>query len=180
MNAAKVRYWLKEIVIMAAVFGAVMFVMRTLQMEKQRGGGGDLPVGQPAPTFRLTDATTGAHVALADLKGKPVILAFWGTYCPSCRAELGTLEELHREAGDRYALIALSSEDPRKVRSFAESRGLSFPTVIDGSGSTFSAYRVESIPKTVIIDADGAIVHDFVGEADGDILRDHMARLSGG
>lgn len=180
MNAAKIRYWLKEIVIMAAVFGAVMFVMRTLQVERQRGGGGDLPVGQPAPGFRLTDVATGAPVALSDLKGKPVILAFWGTYCPSCRAELSTLEEIYKEEGGRYALVALSSEDPRKVRSFTRSHGLSFPTVVDGSGDTFAAYKVESIPKTVIIDANGAIVHDFVGEADEDILRDHMAKLTGG
>lgn len=175
----KIRYWLKEIVIMAAVFGAVMLVMRTLQVERQKGGGGDLPVGQAAPAFRLTDAATGAPIALADLKGKPVILAFWGTYCPSCRDELATLEEVHREAQGRYTLVAMSSEDPMKVQRFARSRGLSFPTLIDGTGAIFDAYHVESIPKTVIIDAAGAIVHDFVGEADGDVLRDHMNKLTG-
>ncbi|TNF32587.1 MAG: TlpA family protein disulfide reductase [Deltaproteobacteria bacterium] len=180
MNAAKVRYWVKEIVIMAAVFGAVMFVMRTIRVEGQRGGGGDLPVGQPAPGFHLTDVATGAPVALSDLKGKPVILAFWGTYCPACREELGALEQIHREAAGRYALVTLSSEDPRKVRAFTQARGLSFQAVVDGSGATFDAYRVQSIPKTVIIDANGAIVHDFVGEADEDILREHMAKLTGG
>ena len=165
---------------MAAVFGAVMLVMRVVRLEGQRGGGGDLPVGERAPAFRLDDAGSGAPLELASLAGRPVILAFWGTYCPSCRDELPALDAVAREAEGRYAVVSLSAEDPERVRAFLAKRALAFPVLMDLTGATFEAYRVESVPKTVILDRHGAIVHDFTGPADADILREHMERLAGG
>lgn len=176
----KWKSWVKEILIMAAIFAAVMFVMRTIRLEGQRGGGGDLPVGSAAPSFSLPDARTGEPWNSEALVGAPAILVFWGTYCPACREELPALETVSREAGGRYRVVTLSAEDPQQMQRFLAGRQLDFPVLMDASGKTFGAYHVDSVPKTVILDARGAIVHDFVGTADLDVLRDHMAQLVGG
>ncbi len=176
--SAKLRYWLKEIAIIAAVGGLVMVGMQWFQRHQQRGGGGALVVGSEAPAFRADELKTGATVELGKLRGKPVIVSFWATYCGPCKAQIDDLTEVFNEAGDRYAVVTVNKERRSKVTQFAKKRALSFPIVHDTTGRIFGKYQVSSIPMTVIIDRDGKVVHDFVGPADADILREHMETLT--
>lgn len=167
--------WVREVAIIGAVAAGALLLVRW--MDVGRDGGGVLPVGLAAPAFELADVRSGATTSLEALRGKPVILAFWATHCGPCREELPVLERMHREAAGRYVVLGVSSEPGATVRGFLAERGLSFATLSDPRGAVFDAYRVRTIPMTVIIDAEGAVVDDFTGPADAATLTAHMKRL---
>jgi peroxiredoxin len=171
------RAWLKEALITLLICGSVYMVIRHFQLEAQRGGGGNLTPGIAAPAFELTEVRDGATVRLEDFRGRPAILNFWATWCPTCVEELPQLDQLHRESGGRFAVLSLSSEPPRKLKAWAREEQLELPILFDRGGQTSKAYAVEAIPTIVIIDAQGKLIHDFAGKPDIDILRDHMQRL---
>ena len=168
----------REVVINALIIGAVVLLMMWWQRQGQRGGGGKLTVGAPAPAFSLADARTGDQRGLTDLRGRPTILNFWATWCSPCVRELPILEALHQSAGDRYHLVTVTQEPPSVVVPFLEQRGFELPALFDADGAVSRHYKANRIPTTVILDAEGRVVHDFAGGAYEDILRDHMAQLT--
>ncbi|MEZ4267069.1 MAG: TlpA disulfide reductase family protein [Myxococcota bacterium] len=155
----------------------VIGAMQWMQRRGQRGGGGALTVGADAPALELTDLQTSERLSVADLRGAPAILNFWATWCGPCMRELPDIEGLHRESAGRYRVVSVVSEAGAVVRPVIAKKGLTMPVLLDSSGSAFTAYKVERLPTTVILDRDGRVVHDFTGAADPDILRDHMERL---
>lgn len=115
--------------------------------------------GYLAADFRGRDVRTGEVVTLSDLRGTPVFLNFWATWCPPCRDEMPEMEEFHREMGDAVRVVAVGmdpADSPEKMAAFAESLGLTFFVVHDG-GSAARAYRVGALPTSFFIDADGVI-----------------------
>ena len=116
-------------------------------------------------------------VALGSLKGKPVVLNFWATWCPTCVDELPTINKFYLESEGKYHVLSISSENPMELKEYAQEAGLKVPVLWDRGGSISNAYKVRKIPTIVIIDANGQVVHDFAGAPDIDILRDHMERL---
>lgn len=173
----RLKHWAREIAIALSVFAAVYLVAGELQKAQQRGGGGLLPVGSLAPAFRLTEVTTRETLDLQALRGKPVILKFWATWCGVCRDEMPAIERVAAEAAGRFHLVSIAQDAPAKLARFIAQRQIGFPVLLDASGRVHRAYRVDSLPTTVIIDAEGRIVHDFVGAADEDVLVDHMDKL---
>jgi peroxiredoxin len=172
------RSWAKEALITALICGAVYLVIRHFQHEAQKGGGGNLPVGKVAASFELREVRDGKAVSLSSLQGRPVILNFWATWCPTCVDELPTLDTLNRESDGRYYVYTISSEHPLKLREYMQDEELNVPVLFDRNGLISNAYKVNKIPTTVIIDAQGKLVHDFAGAPDLDIMRDHMDRLT--
>ena len=110
----------------------------------------------------------GEILTLGELTGKVVLLNFWTTWCPSCRAEMLPLESLynrHREAGLRVVAVNLR-ENPEQVQAFMIDNALSFPAVLDIDGRVGSDYGVQAIPTSFIIDREGYIIARFVGRID--------------
>ena len=171
--------WLRETIIIAATAVGVLFVVSALRREAQRGGGGDLPVGSEAPGFALRHAVDGQTWRLADLRGRPVVLNFWATWCGVCQSDMPDLDRFAREANGRYHVLAISAEAPEVLARYASRRGFALPVLSDPSGRTLANYQVNAFPTIVIIDADGRIVHDFEGSAHFDVLADHMRSLGG-
>ena len=169
----------KDLAVAALIAVLVVAGMQWSQRESQRGGGGSLTVGSPAPEFALTRMHDGARVGLGELEGKPVVLNFWATWCGACISELPDLQRLQRELGGSFHLVTLTDEPPSVVRPFLARRALDLPVLHDVGGRVAQRYRVTRLPSTVIIDADGRVVHDFVGVASVDILRGHIERLQG-
>lgn len=128
-----------------------------------------LPAGAQLPELRLP--TVDGH--LIEVRGDAggLLLNFWATWCPPCRAEMAALERLHREyAGQGLRVMAVSVDTDRfLVQEYLLQTGLSFPVVIDPSGAaTVQPFRVTAFPTTYQFDSAGRMVRGWVGEVDWD------------
>jgi len=122
-------------------------------------------VGHPAPDFVLP-ALDGSEVRLADLRGKPVILNFWATWCPPCRREMPALEIVWQQysQGDVMVLGVDQGESIAVVSEYVRQNvGVTFPLLLDRSQDVGDLYLVRSLPTTFFIDADGIIQEIRVG-----------------
>ncbi len=120
--------------------------------------------GIPAPDFILTDMN-GTDYAINEQRGRWVILNFWATWCPPCRAELPELSDFYRvmeEEEVRFLGINLttSEKNPSDIPGFIIEHNIDFPVLLDSSGSVSRLYSIQSIPTTIIIDP-GGIIRDI-------------------
>jgi thiol-disulfide isomerase/thioredoxin len=114
---------------------------------------------QKAPALEFKDLSGGAH-RLSDYKGKVVLLNFWATWCPPCRAEMPDLVRMQREYGKRGLQvigITYPPETVRGVRRFTRRLKVNYPVAL-GTKETKGLFdRSETLPVTIIIDRDGNI-----------------------
>ena len=115
-------------------------------------------VGTPAPAFRLPD-TDGRVVSLADLRGKPVVLAFFASWCHPCEEELPVLEQFAREHGGALHVVAISFQDLSSDSvDFVHRLGITYPALLDDPAAPVARrYGVRGIPQTVFVDARGVV-----------------------
>ncbi len=137
------------------------------------GGAGDDDashklVGKPAPTFSL-ESVEGKTVALADLKGKVVVLDFWATWCPPCRESLPHLNELAKsKANDAVSVFAVNLRETKdKAGGYMTDNKLGLQVLLDGDGAVAEKYFVTGIPQTVVIGKDGSVKTVIVGYEPG-------------
>lgn len=122
-------------------------------------------VGHPAPDFTLS-TLTGDEISLAELRGKPVILNFWATWCPPCRREMPALEVIWQEYGRGGVMIlgVDQGESPATVSEYVRQNvGVTFPLLLDRRQDVGDLYLVRSLPTTFFIDAQGIIQEIRVG-----------------
>ncbi|MDA8441442.1 MAG: TlpA disulfide reductase family protein [Peptococcaceae bacterium] len=121
-------------------------------------------VGKPAPDFTLS-RVNGQQISLSQYKGKPVIVNFWATWCPPCRMEMPTLEELSKQAAAKgFVLLAVDQEeDAATVQNFFAKNHYDYPVVLDTTGAVSSLYNVSGIPTTIFIDSSGIVRTIHVG-----------------
>ena len=121
--------------------------------------------GMVAPDFELT-MFDGSTVKLSDLKGKVVLLNFWATWCPPCRAELARVEKdiIEHFKGQDFIFLPVSRGEKREVvEAFREKMGYAFPMGLDGDNSIYKKYAQTYIPRNFLIDKDGNVVKASVG-----------------
>ena len=129
-----------------------------------------------APALVLPDPA-GKIVSLASFRGKPVLLNFWATWCPSCREEMPELERLSRRSAGKFSIIGVSlDEDAKTVPPFAKTYGLTFPLPI-ADRKVVAAYAVRDLPATYLIDAEGRIVRRWVGALDVQAVENDILAL---
>jgi peroxiredoxin len=111
-----------------------------------------------APDFSFTSHEKQL-ISNSSLRGKVVLLDFWGTWCPPCRESVATLRDLQKKyAGKGFALISVSPDDDEDVwRTFIEAQKMNWSEYIDLSGEVLSAFHVESFPTYVVLDKDGVM-----------------------
>lgn len=120
-------------------------------------------VGQSAPDFALP-AVAGDNVRLSESLGQPVILAFWGSHCAECAAQLVRLDRLYdtyRSSG--LVVLAVSVDDDMdRARRYARAHPMHYPVLLDASKSVSRAYAIDRLPTTVLIDRSGVVryLHD--------------------
>jgi thiol-disulfide isomerase/thioredoxin len=114
------------------------------------------------PDFAL-DTLDGGKFRLADHIGKPVVVNFWATWCPPCRAELPAFEEVYRNNRDQGLVVVGVdvAESPDVVAKYVSEIGLTYPIALDASGAATELYRIEGMPTTFFVGRDGRI-HDMV------------------
>ncbi|MBU2535338.1 MAG: TlpA disulfide reductase family protein [Chloroflexota bacterium] len=115
-------------------------------------------VGKLAPDFKLIGLDK-QEVSLSGLRGKPVLLNFWATWCGPCRIEMPFLQEIYEEwTGKGLVVLAVNvQENPTTVKKFVENAGLTFPVLLSPGNDVPLAYNIRGIPATFLIDADGVI-----------------------
>jgi cytochrome c biogenesis protein CcmG, thiol:disulfide interchange protein DsbE len=134
--------------------------------------------GKPASNF-TSPALSGSEVALADYSGDVVVVNFWATWCPPCKAEMPGINnfyEAHRDDG-LVVLAVNAQESESQVRPFIEASGFTFPVLLDPVGSVVNQYQVHSFPTTIIIDRDGVVRHIQVGMISEEELEGIIAPL---
>jgi peroxiredoxin len=113
-------------------------------------------VGAAAPTFSLP-AIDGGSISLARLRGHAVLINFWASWCPYCRAETESLVTLH-SACDRLTVLGVAVEAPEnRVVRFATHAGIGYPILMDPSGSVAMRYGATYLPTSVLITPEGRI-----------------------
>lgn len=132
-----------------------------------------------APSFTLPDIY-GKSFSSERLKGRVVILDFWATWCPPCRAEIPHFISLYNQykgQGLEIVGVALDQGGSRTVKSFAEDFGMNYPVLI-GNQEIANAYGgIRGIPTTFIIDRKGNIVEKFVGYRDKEVFESAIKEL---
>lgn len=123
-----------------------------------------------APNFTV-QTIDGKTLSLADFKGKGVILNFWATWCPPCRAEIPAMIELQKEYGDRFTFIGIAVNDQEaKVKAFVLEKAMNYPVAMDnGVASEYSKLLqggIQGIPTSFAIDKNGNVVDVIVGMGD--------------
>ncbi len=126
-----------------------------------------LDPGVPAPPFTLT-SLQGEKMSLSDYAGQVVVVEFWATWCGPCRFSTPSLEVVYRRYRDRGVTMLLinQGETPEAVASWAEDR-FTAPILMDRDGRVGRRYSVEGIPRLMVIDQEGRIVHDHSGYGGG-------------
>lgn len=137
-------------------------------------GGGEAQVGEPAPLFVASDLD-GQPVALADLKGKPVLLNFWASWCDPCRREFPLLKEVHA-AGDVVVLGVVFRDSRDNAKEFMDEQDARWASAVDPKrliSDAYGVYMKPGLPVTVAIDAEGVVRAKEIGE----LRRDRLAEL---
>ncbi|MDQ6930255.1 MAG: redoxin domain-containing protein [Candidatus Eremiobacteraeota bacterium] len=128
-------------------------------------------LGRPAPAIAAR-SLDGRPVSLSDFRGKVLVLNFWATWCPPCRAETPDMIESYRKLhGSNVAFLGVdSTENSPIIRSFIASKGLPYPVALDNDKTTSANYDVRGIPTTVVIDGSGIVRARFVDVVSGEQL----------
>ena len=164
---------------------AIVAVLLLLAVVLGACGGGDstgstgVNLGNLASDFAL-ETLDGTEVSLSDYRGKVVLINFWATWCPPCRAEIPDLEAAYQARQDEgFVVLGISVEEPREaVAPFAQAIGMSYPVLLDRGGQVMKMFRAPGLPISLILDRDGVIKVRHVGILTREQLEDYLAELS--
>jgi cytochrome c biogenesis protein CcmG, thiol:disulfide interchange protein DsbE len=152
-----------------------------LNASHASGEPGLIALGSAAPAI---DGTTldGASFDLASLRGRPVLVNFWGPSCVPCRDEFPLFKaKLTQHAADGLAIVGVLMYDaPAPARDFIARYGATWPTVDDPDGGLRAEYRVAARPQTYFIDRDGVLRSIQVGQVTEAEFERQYALISGG
>lgn len=135
-------------------------------------------IGHPAPDFTLP-TLEGEPVTLADLRGRPVVLNFWASWCLPCRSEMPELERLHQRLRPAGVVVlgVNQAEDAATVARFRQALAITFPTALDSRAGVSRLYGVDSLPTTFFVDREGVIRDVFIGPMTDAVLADRLRKV---
>jgi cytochrome c biogenesis protein CcmG, thiol:disulfide interchange protein DsbE len=160
--------WLGLIAIVLVLGGGWILSSRVLLDAGPLAGGLEPApaVGHPAPDFTLR-TVDGQELSLSDFRGRPVVVNFWATWCPPCRAEMPDFQAAFIEyQNEGLVIIGVNStaqDDPDLVPGFVAEFGLTFPIVLDETGEVTSAYKILGLPTSIFVDKNGVVQEVFTG-----------------
>ncbi len=136
------------------------------------------------PDFKIYDME-GNAVTLYESFGKPLIVNFWATWCPPCKAEMPHFDALYKEYGDKVSFMMVNMTDGERdtveaVKSFIADNGYSFPVYCDSDMNAAYNYGVQSIPTTLFFDSEGNLIDYKVGVISEAQLENMLVRMTRG
>lgn len=175
------KKWIVIAVIAGMLGWAVFdFIQSTLETSKQEGRTADaregdltvgLDLGDLAPNFEL-QSLDGEQVKLSDYRGSPVMINFWATWCPPCRAEMPDMEKFHQDTDVVILAVNLTNSEARlvDVRNFVKDYELTFDVLLDTDVMVADLYAIQPIPTTYMIDPDGVISYRAFGAMNYELM----------
>jgi peroxiredoxin len=144
-------------------------------------GAGTPPVGprlaDVAPDFTLT-SLDGAKVRLSDLRGHPVVVNFWATWCPPCKEEMPYFEQVGRKYRDEgVVFLGISEEDASAIRDFVTKGGYDWTFLLDPESKAYNGYQVTGFPESYFVDKNGVLRDKVIGPMTVDMLEMRLARI---
>lgn len=132
-------------------------------------------VNNPAPDFKL-NTPAGQPIQLSSLRGKWIFLNFWATWCPPCQRELPNFQKLLNggfgPVQDKVTVLAVDNgETGQQVQSYLDGLKITVPAVVDSDGTAVRMYGVVQIPMTFLIDPQGVVRYEQLGEVTPDVMR---------
>lgn len=126
------------------------------------------------------DALADGRVSLAELRGHPLVINFWASWCVPCKAEAPRLAEAARAYSGRVLFLGIDVQDFKSdARRFLAKYKANYPSVRDGGDSTYSAYGLTGLPETYYLDERGRIVAHDIGEISRQELEAGLAKALG-
>ena len=174
-RSAKVRT-IGSIVVAALVAAVALAAIFT----STSGGDSDRAADPSEAADELASLTfvneDGSEGSLADFRGEPLVVNFFASWCAPCRAELPDLEAVHVASGDRLQFVGVNHDvDDTSWLSFVDETEITFPTVFQPNQELFAYLGLLGMPSTVLVDADGEVVHRFSGILDDVTLKELIA-----
>ncbi|UJA80500.1 thiol-disulfide oxidoreductase ResA [Bacillus cereus] len=164
-----------RVIILLILSGAVGFTLyQGFFAEEEK-----MQIGKEAPNFVVTDLE-GKKIELKDLKGKGVFLNFWGTWCKPCEKEMPYMNELYPEYKEKgVEIIALDADETEiAVKNFVKQYDLKFPVAIDKGGEIIKTYGVVPLPTSFLIDKDGKVIQEIIGEQTKEQLEEYLKKIT--
>jgi cytochrome c biogenesis protein CcmG/thiol:disulfide interchange protein DsbE len=140
--------------------------------------GRDVNIDKPAPDFTLA-TTSGETVTLSSLRGRPVIVNFWASWCIPCRSEFPLLVDAYRKySADGLQIVGVIHDDgPETASAFARSYGATWPLALDPGNEAWNAYRASGVPLSYYIDRAGIVRAVSYGPPPSGFLDDQIRQI---
>ncbi len=182
-NRSLLRKWVTAVVLTAAVSAAAISGAvwtpgkeeRPVPRQAASQAGALVPrpgKGETMPAFQLEELGGGRTVSLEEFRGKPLVVNFWASWCPTCASEMPDFEALHKELAGQIAFLGVNLGDSTgPARDLASRTGVTYLLVSDPDGKLYRDVRGLGMPLTLFVTADGHIAKRVSGGLDRDALR---------
>ncbi|WP_077602939.1 peroxiredoxin family protein [Oceanobacillus sojae] len=137
-----------------------------------------LEVGNIAPDFEL-QTLNGETVKLSDYRGEKVMINFWATWCPPCRAEMPDMEEFYQDKNIVILAVNLTETENnlQQVEDFINEHGLTFPILLDEEIEVAEQYMIQPIPTSYMINSNGVVSFKAFGSLNYDFMVQEFEKM---
>lgn len=143
-----------------------------------------MQAGSPAPPGTGIDSqslaclTDGPAVDLSQLRGKPVLVNLWASWCGPCRDEMPILQAAHDRYGERIQFVGVATRDASSpAANFLRAMGVTYPQLADPDAKLLAQLGIPGLPVTLILGSDGSVVDKQIGAFDEDQLKDALEKV---
>jgi peroxiredoxin len=169
---------LKNIILLLLLVGVAVIVAQYLTPHDDNG---PLGIGAKAPEFSAI-AVDGQVIRLSDLRGKVVVLDFWATWCPPCRAMIPDERDLvQRMQGKPFVFLGISADQSvDELKDFVRTQNMNWTHILDGpQGPVQKRFEVDAFPTIFVLDMNGVIQFHAVGKQPPGRIEEVVAKLLG-